>query len=78
MLGNEGNANQELVSEQALQRALRGHPGKLNVLPQQSKRDVQKPKPGVKSAGENMEAERKEKQKHGRRKGALSKLENTM
>lgn len=63
MLGNEGNANQELVSEQALQRAPRCQPGQINVLPQQCKRYVEKPKPGLKSAGEkknknNMEEER--------------------
>lgn len=52
MLGNEGNANQELVSQRALQRAPRYPTGQLNVLPQQCKRDVQKPKPGWKSAGE--------------------------
>lgn len=48
MLGNEGNAK-ELVSERALQRA---QPGQLNVPPQQCIRVVQKPKPGLKSAGE--------------------------
>ena len=50
MFGNEGNANQELVSEQALQRATRCQAGQLNVLPQQCKRDVQKS--ALKSAGE--------------------------
>lgn len=62
MLGNEGNANQELVSEQALQRAPRCQPGQLNVLPQQCERDVQKAKSALKSAGET---ERKTQEKKG-------------
>lgn len=46
MFGNERKAHQELVSEQALQRASWCQLGQLNVLPQQSKRDAQKHKPG--------------------------------
>lgn len=46
MLGNEENANLGLVSEQALLRASQGQPGQLNVLPQQGKRDAEKPVPG--------------------------------
>lgn len=42
MLGNEGNANQELVSEPALQRAPRYPAHQLNVLTKQGRRAVQR------------------------------------
>lgn len=50
MHGNEGNANQEVVSGRALQRESRCQAGQLKVLTQQRKR-VQKTKSGLKSAG---------------------------
>lgn len=51
MHGNEGNANQEVVSGRALQRESRCQAGQLKVLTQQRKRGVQKTKSGLKSAG---------------------------
>lgn len=43
MHGNEGNANQELVSGQALQRTSRSQAGQLKVLLRQRSGGAQKP-----------------------------------